>query len=97
VQVRFKAPEGDQSQLLALPVVDSGERAASLDFRFQAAVAEFGLLLRRSPYKGSADFGHVVEAARSSLGDDREGYRSEFVSLVERARNIDLARASAEG
>jgi Ca-activated chloride channel family protein len=97
VQVRYKRPEDDRSQLLALPVVDSGDRAESLDFRFQAAVAEFGLLLRRSPHRGAADFGRVFEAARSSLGQDREGYRSEFVLLVERARGIDLAQAPDRG
>ena len=97
VRVRYKSPEDDHSQLLALPVVDSGGRAESLDFQFQAAVAEFGLLLRRSPYRGAADFGHVVEAARAALGQDREGYRAEFVQLVERARGIDLAREPAGG
>jgi Ca-activated chloride channel family protein len=97
VQVRYKDPEGDHSQQLALPVVDSGDRAASLDFQFQAAVVEFGLLLRRSPYRGAADFGRVVEVARASLGQDREGYRAEFVELVERARGIDLAQAPDRG
>ena len=94
LQVRYKSPEDDHSQLLALPVVDSGDPAESLDFQFQAAVAEFGLLLRRSPYKGAADFGHVVETARASLGQDRDGYRAEFVRLVERARGIDLAHGA---
>ncbi|HXK22694.1 MAG TPA: VWA domain-containing protein [Myxococcota bacterium] len=94
VQVRYKRPDDDHSQLLSLPVVDSGDRTVSLDFQFQAAVAEFGLLLRRSPYKGASDYGHVVEAARASLGEDRQGYRAEFVQLVERARGIDLAQTS---
>jgi len=94
VQVRYKNPEDAHSELLSLPVVDAGEAAASLDFQFQAAVAEFGLLLRHSPYKGTADFGHVVVTARASLGDDSEGYRAEFVQLVERARGMKLAQAS---
>jgi Ca-activated chloride channel family protein len=94
LQVRYKNPEDAHSELLSLPVVDSGDAAASLDFQFQAAVAEFGLLLRHSPYKGTADFGHVVETARSSLGEDSEGYRAEFVQLVERARGMELAEAS---
>jgi Ca-activated chloride channel family protein len=88
VQVRYKAPDDEQSKLLSLPVVDAGAAAPSADFRFQAAVAVFGLLLRNSPHTGGADWSRVAEAARDALGEDREGYRAEFVHLVESARGI---------
>jgi Ca-activated chloride channel homolog len=91
VQVRYKTPQGEQSQLLSLPVVDNGATALTNDFRFQAAVAEFGLLLRKSPYRGGADWGRVAEAARATMGSDPGGYRVEFVRLVDGARGITVA------
>ena len=91
VQVRYKTPQGERSQLLSLPVVDDRTAAQSGDFRFQTAVAEFGLLLRQSQYRGGADWGRVAETARGALGRDSEGYRAEFVRLVDQARGIELA------
>jgi Ca-activated chloride channel family protein len=93
VQLRYKTPDGDRSQLLSLPVADEGKSDPSLDFRFQIAVAEFGLLLRHSPHRGGADWGRVAETARGALGADREGYRAEFLGLIDRARGVDLASA----
>jgi Ca-activated chloride channel family protein len=92
VQVRYKTPQGEQSQLLTLPVADDHATAQTDDFRFQAAVVEFGLLLRNSQYRGGADWGRVVEVARGALGPDREGYRAEFVRVAEAVRGIGLAR-----
>ncbi len=92
VKVRYKAPDGDESRLIS-QAVRSGTRASpSLDFQFQAAVAEFGLLLRNSDFRGTADLGHVITAAREARGTDREGYRAEFVRLAEAVRGIGLAR-----
>jgi Ca-activated chloride channel family protein len=55
------------------------------NFRFATAVAEFGLLLRNSEFKSTASFDHVIKSARSARGKDEEGYRAEFVRLVESA------------
>lgn len=66
--------------LLAKPLSESDE-----DFRFASAVAEFGMLLRDSPYKGEASWDAVLERARESKGKDVEGYRAEFIKLVEMA------------
>jgi Ca-activated chloride channel family protein len=63
-----------------------------VDFQFQAAVAEFGLLLRNSDFRGKADLGHVIAAAREGRGADSAGYRTEFVRLAEAVRGIGLAR-----
>jgi Ca-activated chloride channel homolog len=90
VKVRYKAPDGDTSRLLSFPVRDPGGVAPSLDFRFQAAVAEFGLLLRESKHRGRADWGRVIAAARESLGRDSEGYRAEFVRLAQAASALTL-------
>ena len=90
VKIRYKEPDGDQSQLIEAPFTDSGQslEAASSDYRFASAVAAFGMILRKSPYKGSATFDSVVAIAESSQGTDPEGYRAEFLDLVRRARAI---------
>ena len=93
VKVRYKQPDGDRSRLLTYPVSTEASRSPSTDFRFQAAVAEFGLLLKGSAYRGSATFADVIAAARASQGDDSEGYRTEFVRLAQAAQSIGLARA----
>jgi len=60
--------------------------------KFQQAVAEFGLLLKNSSYKGSTSFGDVIAAARASLGGDPDGYRAEFLRLAAAAQSLGLAR-----
>jgi Ca-activated chloride channel family protein len=90
LKVRYKAPDGDTSRLLSFPVEDDGLSiaAASDDFRFAAAVAGFGMALRRSEHLNGWKLGGVVELAREGLGADSHGYRAEFVELVEEARTL---------
>src|SRR6266550_1184052 len=99
VKVRYKQPDGDQSRLISQPVLASAAASPppSVDFQFQAAVAEFGLLLRNSDFKGKADLGHVITAAREARGQDPDGYRAEFVRLAETVRGIGLARRDGGG
>jgi Ca-activated chloride channel homolog len=94
LKMRYKAPEGDVSQKLEWPVIDD-ERdfsAASSDFRFAAGVAEFGLLLRGSQYRGDASFNSVAEIGVNSLGEDAHSYRTEFIELVRRAGELSSSR-----
>ncbi|HEX6748982.1 MAG TPA: VWA domain-containing protein [Longimicrobium sp.] len=85
VKLRYKAPDGDASRLLAHPLVDRATPLArtSPDFRFSAAVAEWGMLLRQSRFRGAASYGAVTSLARGAIGDDRGGYRAEFLRLVQ--------------
>ena len=92
VKVRYKQPDGDVSKLLTQPVIATAGQAPSTDFQFQAAVAEFGLLLRNSDFRGKADLSRVIAAARDARGSDADGYRAEFVRLAEAVRGIGLAR-----
>ena len=55
---------------------------SSDNFRWAAAVAEFGMLLRDSEFKGDADYAEVLDLARAAQGTDTEGYRAEFIDLV---------------
>jgi Ca-activated chloride channel homolog len=90
IRLRYKAPDGDKSKLIETTALDNGAsfRDASVDFRFVCAVAELGLLLRTSEFKGKASFDHVIETARASKGTDATGYRTEFVELAELCKEI---------
>jgi Ca-activated chloride channel family protein len=87
VKLRYKQPDGDESILMVHPVLDESISLdqSSDDLRFAAAVAEFGLLLRDSPFKGDATYAQVLELAQGSKGQDEQGYRAEFIRLVEPA------------
>ena len=90
VKVRYKTPTGETSKLITHPVVARGDASPSVDFRFQTAVVEFGLLLRQSQYKGASNLADVITTARGALGSDPDGYRSEFVRLAQAARGLGL-------
>jgi Ca-activated chloride channel homolog len=87
VRLRYKDPTGSKSRLLSAPVVDRDERSAD-DLRFASAVAAFAMVLRNSEHKGNASYDLVLALARESRGEDPEGYRGEFISMVERARSL---------
>ena len=88
IKFRYKMPDGDQSQLLERTILAKAKRKTSDAFRWSAAVASFGMLLRDSEFKGQSAFEKVIELAQSAQGKDREGYRAEFIRLVENARDI---------
>jgi Ca-activated chloride channel homolog len=90
VKLRYKEPDGRESRPLNVGVLDSGASSAnaSANFKFAAAVAEFGLLLRDSRYKGRATYDGALRLARASAGADLNGYRAEFIGLVERAKSL---------
>jgi Ca-activated chloride channel family protein len=94
VKIRYKKPTGDASELLSFAIAADDRSLADTtdDFRFSAAVAELGMLLRDSKHKGDATFDEVLELARTSLGKDAEGHRAELVRLVETAKRLS-ARA----
>jgi Ca-activated chloride channel homolog len=84
VKVRYKAPDGDTSQLLTRVVMNK-PASMSANVGFASAVAEFGMVLRGSPDSGDASVQAAVARARRFRGSDNEGYRSEFIVLAERA------------
>jgi len=90
VKLRWKKPEGDASTLDEVPLVDRGGafEQASADLRFAGAVAAFGMVLRNSEYKGEATLPLVAKIAAGALGQDRGGYRAEFLDLVRKAETL---------
>ena len=93
VKFRYKAPDGDVSKLIEHPVKDKQISIArtSDNFRFAASVAQFGMLLRNSEFKSDASYADVLNLARKAKGNDDEGYRSEFIRLVESAQLLAKA------
>ena len=96
VKVRYKEPDGARSRLLARAVRDRAE-APSGGFRFAAAVAGFGMLLRDSPHTGGYTLAEVIDLAEAGRGRDARGYRGEFIRLVETVRDLDLLGTGAAG
>jgi len=90
VKLRYKQPDGNTSTKVEIPVkgkvLDLGE--TSDNYRFSAAIAEFGLILRNSEYKEDASLEEVIAMAKGARGEDEEGYRSEFLKLVKLADSM---------
>ena len=83
MKLRYKKPDGDTSELIERSFVDSGSKFenAAPDLKFAAAVAEFGMILRDSQYKGNGTIGAVIEWAQEGKGAMR-GYRAGFIELA---------------
>jgi len=90
VKLRYKKPDEDKSELVEHAVTDTNGRFenAPIDLKFAAAVAEFGMILRDSEYKGNGTFGTVLEWAREGKGSDANGYRAGFIELVRKAQAL---------
>lgn len=94
--LRYKQPDGDKSVRQEFPLADNRDRTArpSSDFDWSAAVAAFGMILRNSEHRGTADFGLVHELAKRAVGSDESGRRREFVAMVERAWQLHPSSAA---
>jgi Ca-activated chloride channel family protein len=89
IKLRYKLPEASQSTEVSTVIKQEQiTENPSQDFIFASAVAEFGHLLRNSEYKGEASFDHILSAAREAKGADLSAYRSEFIKMVELAKEI---------
>jgi len=90
VKLRYKQPDGKTSTKVEIPVKGKvlDLEVSSDNFRFSAAIAEFGLILRNSQYKEDASMEEVIAMAKGARGEDEEGYRSEFLKLVKLADSL---------
>ena len=72
--------------------MDEGKQfaSASPDFKFAAAVAEFGMLLHESEFKGNGTVGAVLEWAQEGQGTDVNGSRAGFVDVMRKAQALTL-------
>ncbi len=92
VKLRYKDPDGTESKLLTMGLLDrqSGFENASENLRFASAVAAFGMVLRDSKYKGKANLDSVWRMADAARGNDLKAYRSEFMGLVQKAAELKV-------
>jgi Ca-activated chloride channel family protein len=98
IKFRYKEPGTGTSKLITSVLKDDklSWTEAGEDARFAAAVAEFGMLLRQSDYKGTATYDAIKAMALSGKGKDENGYRAEFISLVEVAQMLDHSTAKKD-
>jgi Ca-activated chloride channel family protein len=84
IKLRYKKPDEDVSKLIVHPLVDDNTPLAKTtdNFRWSASVASFGMLLRESEYANHFTYDQLVQMAQGAKGEDKEGYRIEFINLV---------------
>ena len=94
LKLRYKQPGTSKSTLLEQEVKarPSVINSTSNNFRFSAAVAGFGMLLRDSEYKGNITWDKITLLAKRARGEDELGYRGEFIRLVNSAKLLDQSR-----
>ncbi|MBS1231621.1 MAG: von Willebrand factor type [Bacteroidetes bacterium] len=90
IKIRYKRPDGITSMLLEKPVKNyiNDMEDTSDNLRFAAAVSEFGMILGNSEFKGNATLEEAAKLARSARGDDEEGYRGEFIRLIDTVKGM---------
>lgn len=88
IKFRYKKPDGDKSMLIEHAVEEERVAKTSDNFRFVAAVAEFGMLLNNSEFKQGSSFENARKLANGAIGNDEEGYRKEFIELIGKARRL---------
>ncbi|XOF32218.1 MAG: vWA domain-containing protein [Candidatus Electrothrix sp. YB6] len=87
VKLRYKPLQATESVLLSTVVKDTDAAldSTSKDFRFAASVAAFGMLLSDSEHADGVNWRQILSLAKAGKGQDEEGYRAEFIRLVETA------------
>jgi len=90
VWLRYKKPSGNTGIEMNHFIQSNNQSIdnTSENYRFSAAVASFAMLLRNSQYKGSTTFESVIKLAKSAKGSDLNGYRAEFIDLVNKTSKI---------
>ncbi len=89
VKLRYKNPNEDNSSKMEVPVyTTSAEMQPSVDFKFAMSVAMFGQIVKGSDFKGKATYQDVIKLANEGIGEDKHGYRKEFVRLVEAVNQL---------
>ncbi len=100
LRLRYKAPGSEESQLLEWPLpqalLSPGLAQTTPRFRFAAAVAAFGQLLRGGTYTETFGYGDVLTLARGARGEDAFGYRGEFLSLVQLAQSLSQGETTSQ-
>ncbi len=91
VKLRYKQPDATTSQKIEMAVNNQQQssKSTSDNYRFSAAVAEFGLLLRDSKFKSDATYQQAIALAKQAKGKDQNGYRMELIRMMEAIELLD--------
>ncbi len=93
LKLRYKQPGTDTSLLISTPIESADQvtdlAKASEPFKFSAAVAAFGQLLKGGTYLGQFGYDDVIDLGLASKGKDQWGYRAEFINMVRLAKELD--------
>ncbi len=89
VKFRYKEPESDESKLI-VKALELNPKPMSENLRWASAVASYGMVLRNSKFKGTSSFDTILSEARMAKGEDENGYRNEFIRLVEVSQKLNL-------
>jgi len=97
-KLRYKTPNENTSKLIEKRVKESDLKKDVIDedFKFAAAVAEFGMLLRKSEFKGNSTYDGVIALAKNSFSKDDDGTKADFLRLVKIAATLDKTTSSKE-
>ncbi len=87
VKLRYKAPNSNESKLISQSIANEVQPADN-ELKFAASVALFGMVIRDSAYKQQGSLKTVLQLAEAGKGEDREGYRGEFIRMVKRYQKI---------
>jgi Ca-activated chloride channel homolog len=90
VKIRYKPPKDTVSILQEVPVLANviSLNKTTSDFQFATSVVQFCMILRESKNLGNTNYDNILESARVTKGEDKEGYRSEFIQLVEMCKSL---------
>jgi Ca-activated chloride channel family protein len=101
LKIRYKLPNEDKSKLITTPIYAgsavSDISQASTDARFAIAVAAFGQLLKGETYVGDFGYDDIIKLAEGAKGEDKFGYRAEFINLVKSAKIAKATGATPSG
>ena len=93
LKIRYKLPDQDRSTLVTTPItvaeenLGDGDAPRAREARWATAVAGFGQILTGGKYTAAYGYDEVIALAQGAKGDDRFGYRAEFINLVRLARS----------
>lgn len=92
VKLRYKLPDADASIPLETPVYNKtlGLADVSETFNFSCAAVGYAMMLSDSEFKAALTWDMVRDLARNNLGQDAEGYRAEFLQLIEKAQQLQI-------
>lgn len=94
LKIRYKQPDASKSVLRTQAISSKVSEETSADFKFVCAIMEVGMILRDSKYKGESSYEDATLLARAGKGEDPNGYRGEFIRMLQLAEKLDQARTA---